>query len=57
MTLPQFPPAGLRSEKDVASLPGARRIDVQGLVPGPSPDVYAYYHITTHRNLYRVPIQ
>jgi len=57
MTLPQLPPAGLRSEEDVASLPGARRIDALGLVPGPSPDVYAFYHSTTHRNLYRVPIQ
>jgi len=41
----------------VASLPGARRVDVPGLVPGPSPDVYAFYHGATHRNLYRVPIQ
>jgi Tol biopolymer transport system component len=57
LSLPKLPPAGLRSEEDVANLPGARRIDVQGLVPGPSPDVYAFYHDTTHRNLYRVPIQ
>ena len=54
--LPKFPAAGLRSEEDVASLPGARRVDVQGLVPGPSPDVYAFYRGATHRNLYRVPI-
>ena len=56
VSLPKLPPAGLRSEEDVASLPGARRIDVHGMVPGPSPDVYAYYHGVTHRNLYRVPI-
>ncbi|HEY8131110.1 MAG TPA: protein kinase [Thermoanaerobaculia bacterium] len=55
-SLPELPAEGLRSEEDVASLPGARRVDVQGLVPGASPDVYAFYRGATHRNLYRVPI-
>jgi hypothetical protein len=54
--LPRMPPEGFRSEEDIAQLPGARRIDAVA-VPGPSPDVYAFYHGTTQRNLYRVPLQ
>lgn len=56
MSLPVLPPHGLHSEEDVASLQGAQRVDVQGVVPGPSPDVYAFYRGATHRNVYRVPI-
>jgi eukaryotic-like serine/threonine-protein kinase len=54
--LPPMPPTGLRSEREVAALPGARRIDGE-VVPGPSPDVYAFYRRTTQRNLYRIPIR
>ena len=36
--------------------PRARRIDAQGVVPGPSPEVYAFYRGTTQRNLYRIPV-
>jgi serine/threonine protein kinase len=48
---------GVRSEQEVAALPGARRIDADMVVPGPSPDVYAFYRTTTQRNLYRIPIR
>jgi Tol biopolymer transport system component len=48
---------GVRSEQDVAELPGARRIDADMVVPGPSPDIYAFYRTTTQRNLYRIPIR
>ncbi len=54
--LPQIPAGGFVSEKDVVRLPGARRVDGTGVVPGPSPDVYAFYRGTTQRNLYRIPI-
>ena len=54
--LPRIPSEGYRSEEEVARLPGARRIDARA-VPGPSPDVYAFYRGTTQRNLYRVPLQ
>jgi eukaryotic-like serine/threonine-protein kinase len=54
--LPPIPPGGFRSEKELAALPGARRIDAVA-VPGPSPDVYAFYRTTTQRNLYRIPIR
>jgi len=54
--LPRIPAGGFHSEQEVASLPGARRIEEMGVVPGPSPDVYAFSRGTTQRNLYRIPI-
>jgi hypothetical protein len=54
--LPKIPAAGLLSEEEVASLPGARRINEIEVVPGPSPDLYAFYRGAAQRNLYRVPI-
>jgi hypothetical protein len=47
---------GLRSESDVAHLPGARKVSAP-IVPGPSTDVYAFYRTTTQRNLYRIPLR
>jgi eukaryotic-like serine/threonine-protein kinase len=55
--LPVMAAEGFRSEKEIAALPGARRIDVDTAVPGPSADVYAFYRRTTQRNLYRIPIR
>jgi hypothetical protein len=55
--LPHVPPGGLRSEGVVAQLPGARRIDASRVVPGSSPDVFAFTRGTTQRNLYRIPVQ
>jgi Tol biopolymer transport system component len=54
--LPRIPAGGFHSEQEVARLPGARRIEEMGVVPGPSADVYAFYRGTTQRNLYRIPI-
>ena len=54
--LPPIPAGGFHSEEEEASLPGAHRIDAAGVVPGPSPEVYAFYRGTTQRNLYRIPI-
>ena len=53
---PRIPALGFHSEEEIAKLPGARRIDAL-TVPGPSPDVYAFYRGTTQRNLYRIPVQ
>jgi hypothetical protein len=55
--LPRIPAGGFHSEEEIASLPGARRIDAQSVVPGSSADVYAFYRGTVQRNLYRIPIQ
>jgi DNA-binding winged helix-turn-helix (wHTH) protein/Tol biopolymer transport system component len=54
--LPPIPAGGLHSEEEIARLPGARRIDAVRAVPGPLPDVYAFFRHTTQRNLYRIPI-
>jgi serine/threonine protein kinase/Tol biopolymer transport system component len=53
---PRIPPGGFRSEEEIARLPGAHKIDLAGTVPGPSPDVYAFYRGTAKRNLYRIPV-
>jgi hypothetical protein len=55
-SFPQMPADALHSEKDVAQLTGARKVD-HVEVPGPSADVYAFYRTTTQRNLFRIPIQ
>jgi len=55
--LPRIPVGGFHAEAEIARLPGARRIDADSVVPGPSLDVYAFYRGTTQRNLYRIPIQ
>ena len=34
--LPRIPAGGFHSEEEIAHLPGARKIDAQGVVPGPS---------------------
>ena len=46
----------LASEEQVAGVPGVRRIDALSAVRGASPEVYASYHGTVQRNLYRIPI-
>jgi Tol biopolymer transport system component len=52
---PRMPAEGFHTEQEVAQLPGARKVDAR-TVPGPSPDLYAFYRTTTQRNLYRIPI-
>jgi Tol biopolymer transport system component len=53
--LPPIPPGGFTSEQQLADIPGARRIDAVS-VPGPTPDVYAFYRGNSQRNLYRIAI-
>jgi DNA-binding winged helix-turn-helix (wHTH) protein/Tol biopolymer transport system component len=55
-SLPRIPKGGFRSDEEIARLPGARRIDAEWIVPGPSASVYAFYRSTVQRNLYRIPI-
>ena len=56
-SLPRIPEGGFHAEQEMAHLPGARRIEESGLVPGPSSDIYAFYRGTIQRNVYRIPIQ
>ena len=53
---PPTPAGGFPSEAAIAKLPGARLIDGFDVVPGPTPDVYAFSRLTVQRNLYRIPI-
>jgi len=53
--LPPIPEGGYHSEKEVAALPGAIRLDAEG-APGPSLGTYAFERHTIQRNLYRVPV-
>lgn len=60
-SLPQIPKGGFHSGEEIARLPGARRINAKGVVPGPSSDVYAadvyaFYRGAIQRNLYRIPL-
>ncbi len=54
--LPPLPASGIRSLKDAAALPGARIIDQELAFMGPNPSIYVFPRITTHRNIYRIPV-
>jgi len=55
--LPPIPAGGFHTEKEIADLPGARKIDDVGQVwLGPGNDVYAFYRGAVQRNLYRIPL-
>ena len=54
--LPPLSTSGFRSKEDVAALPGAQLIPEPEAFPGPSPSMYAFTKVATHRNIYRVPV-
>ena len=54
--LPPLPAAGLRTEQEVAALPGARRIPQEFPFTGPDPSLYALTKVAIQRNIYRVPV-
>jgi serine/threonine protein kinase/Tol biopolymer transport system component len=54
--LPPFPPAGLKSEKDLAKIPGIRVIDRPDAEAGLDPETYTFIKLSVHRNLYRIPL-
>jgi hypothetical protein len=56
MSLPPVPPSGFNSEADLAALPAARIIPRPDIHLGSTPSVYAYWKVTVHRNLYRIPV-
>jgi serine/threonine protein kinase len=53
--LPRIPRAGFGSEHEIASIPGAQRIEATG-APGPAFGTYVFERRTIQRNLYRIPI-
>jgi len=54
--LPPLPPSGLKSEADLAKVPGVKVIEHGAISPGANPSVYAFVRSSVHRNLYRVPV-
>jgi Tol biopolymer transport system component len=53
---PDIPAGGFRSEKEIAALPGARRLDVRDVAGGSGGDTYAFARLSVQRNLYRIPV-
>jgi hypothetical protein len=54
--LPPLPPGGLAHLSDVANIPGAKTFPELRAFGGADPSVYAYPRVTTHRNIYRIPV-
>jgi hypothetical protein len=54
--LPKIVRQGLRSEEDLAKVPGVQIIEAADVAPGPTSDEYAFSRETTQRNLFRIPI-
>jgi WD40 repeat protein len=55
---PALPADGLvgLSTKYVEEFPGAEAFPEPRAVGGPDPSIYAYPRVTTHRNIYRIPV-
>jgi Tol biopolymer transport system component len=51
--LPPIPASGFRSKEDVAGVAGAKLIPEREAFPGPTPSMYAFTKVSTHRNIYR----
>jgi eukaryotic-like serine/threonine-protein kinase len=54
--VPPLPPGGLARLSDAANLRGAKAFPEPRASGGPDPSVYAYPRVTTHRNIYRIPV-
>ena len=54
--LPTLPPGGLASLAAAADLPGAKTFAEPRASGGADPSVYSYPRLTTHRNIYRIPV-
>jgi len=54
--LPSLPAEGFSSLSRAADLPGAKAFAEPRAFAGADPSVYAYPRVTTHRNIYRIPV-
>ncbi|HJU73846.1 MAG TPA: hypothetical protein VJ717_08875, partial [Gemmatimonadaceae bacterium] len=54
--LPRLPIAGLKTDAEVAALPGAQRVPQDYAFLGPRPDIYAFTKVSIQRNIYRIPV-
>jgi Tol biopolymer transport system component len=54
--LPPLPASGLRTERDVLALRGARLIAQREAFVGPNPSIYTFTKVAVQHNIYRVPV-
>ncbi len=54
--LPAIPASGLRWSNAAPAIAGVRTIPREGAFMSGNPGVYAYLEVTTHRNIYRIPV-
>jgi sugar lactone lactonase YvrE len=54
-SLPSLPPKGV-GRSEISALPGAHLIPQALAFAGSNPSVYAFARVTTHRNIYRIPV-
>jgi serine/threonine protein kinase len=54
---PRIPVGGIQTEEQIASLPGARRIDADFVQPSTSRDIYVFSRGAAQRNLFRIPLR
>ncbi|MBI3209116.1 MAG: protein kinase [Candidatus Solibacter usitatus] len=55
-SLPLLPPAGIRSQADADRMPGVKIIREARAYVSANPDVYAFPRLSTHRNIYQIPV-
>jgi hypothetical protein len=55
-SLPTLTDSGFKSKRALAALPGTVLVSDGVVFPGPDPRTYAYMKVSTHRNIYRVPV-
>jgi len=55
-TMPLLPKWGIRSSRDLTSLPGVRVINERSLFAGPNPSAYAFWRLTYSSNIYRITL-
>jgi len=56
-TMPPLPKQGIKSERDLTSLPGVRVIGEKDVFAGPNPSAYAFRRLAYSSNIYRVRLQ
>jgi eukaryotic-like serine/threonine-protein kinase len=56
-SLPSLPASGIPSRQALSALPGASLVSRDVIFPGPDPTSYAFMRVSTHRNIYRVPVK
>ena len=55
--MPPLPKQGIKSERDLISLPGVRVIGEKDVFAGPNPSAYAFRRLAYSSNIYRVRLQ